>query len=608
MKSGHIPPLSPPCTPMVRRHSRSFRLSSSLCAGLALLMPALLTADESKLWGKNGELWKPEGRLDDFSYAGYHFGEAKPPSLPVDVSIKDFGAVGDGRTDDTAAFKRAVVEAAGKVILIPAGTYVLSDRIEYTGTGTVLRGESRDTTVLFFTKGLEQLYPSPTENDSGTPTTQWSWGGGLLSIKSKTITDGPFHLVVEGAGRGGKSLTVEKPGVLKPGELVVVSWHSNETQTGLTQMLYANDAGDASGVPEKNSRHQLNKIVSMEGTKLELLRPLRFPFTSGVRMEVHRMGPESKECGIEDLTLKFDSGIYRAHFQEQGFNGVAIALHAVNCWVRRLRIVDADNGIFGAGTNGLIEDIIFESKRKSLAEAQRKGHHGIDGGRDCLIQDVVFDTTYFHDLSVSSPQVGNVFRRVRGEDLNMDHHRWAPTYNLFTDIDLGKGERPWLSGGGRNRGKHSGIGTTFWNLRSNKSLDMPLPDFGPAPLQFIGLRVGGKDKTEDGAWWVETVNPAKLVPQDLYEAQLQKRLAAGIRMLPKDDTLAADGPSGGTAMDKNAVHEWKNSEGKALQAKFGGVQGNAVMLILPNGQSYTVPLEKLDENSRKQATTLASQP
>ena len=40
------------------------------------------------------------------------------------VSVKDFGAVGDGSTDDTAAFNAAI--AAGKIIIVPAGSYAIS--------------------------------------------------------------------------------------------------------------------------------------------------------------------------------------------------------------------------------------------------------------------------------------------------------------------------------------------------------------------------------------------------------------------------------------------------------------------------------------------------
>lgn len=44
-----------------------------------------------------------------------------------DVNVKDFGAVGDGVTDDTLAFKKAIDSAItnGKMVHIPKGIYAL---------------------------------------------------------------------------------------------------------------------------------------------------------------------------------------------------------------------------------------------------------------------------------------------------------------------------------------------------------------------------------------------------------------------------------------------------------------------------------------------------
>jgi hypothetical protein len=41
----------------------------------------------SALWGKNGETWKPDGRLPDFSFAGYRFGEVPLPQARVTANI-----------------------------------------------------------------------------------------------------------------------------------------------------------------------------------------------------------------------------------------------------------------------------------------------------------------------------------------------------------------------------------------------------------------------------------------------------------------------------------------------------------------------------------------
>lgn len=72
------------------------------------------------------------------------------------VSVKDFGAQGDGITDDTAAFAAAI--AASKQIYIPEGTYIV-DTIELldvngyviegaSNTGAILKGKSTSSRVL----------------------------------------------------------------------------------------------------------------------------------------------------------------------------------------------------------------------------------------------------------------------------------------------------------------------------------------------------------------------------------------------------------------------------------------------------------------------------
>jgi len=45
------------------------------------------------------------------------------------VDVRDFGAVGDGVTDDSAAFDAADAAANGRTIVVPAGTYLLNDSV-----------------------------------------------------------------------------------------------------------------------------------------------------------------------------------------------------------------------------------------------------------------------------------------------------------------------------------------------------------------------------------------------------------------------------------------------------------------------------------------------
>jgi hypothetical protein len=63
------------------------------------------------------------------------------------VSVKDFGAVGDVFTDDTAAFQAAV--ATGKRVYVPTGTYRLSNAINFATPGQIIYGDGRTKSVFY---------------------------------------------------------------------------------------------------------------------------------------------------------------------------------------------------------------------------------------------------------------------------------------------------------------------------------------------------------------------------------------------------------------------------------------------------------------------------
>lgn len=71
-----------------------------------------------------------------------------------EVNARWFGMLGDGVTNDTAAFQNAVTYCAstGKTLFIPSGLYVLSTAISATGRFS-MRGESKTGTVLRWTSG-----------------------------------------------------------------------------------------------------------------------------------------------------------------------------------------------------------------------------------------------------------------------------------------------------------------------------------------------------------------------------------------------------------------------------------------------------------------------
>lgn len=54
------------------------------------------------------------------------------------VSVKMFGAVGDGVTDDTKAFKEANSNLSGKILLIPKGNYVIQEHMSFNTVSDVM--------------------------------------------------------------------------------------------------------------------------------------------------------------------------------------------------------------------------------------------------------------------------------------------------------------------------------------------------------------------------------------------------------------------------------------------------------------------------------------
>jgi len=65
------------------------------------------------------------------------------------VSVKDFGAVGDGTNDDTTAIQEAI--NTGKRVYIPTGTYYITQPLTISTPGQMIDGDGRDVSTLKIT-------------------------------------------------------------------------------------------------------------------------------------------------------------------------------------------------------------------------------------------------------------------------------------------------------------------------------------------------------------------------------------------------------------------------------------------------------------------------
>lgn len=472
----------------------------------------------SELWGEHGEKWTPQSRLPDFSFAGYHSGEKAPPRPEPVANVRDFGAIGDGVHDDTAAFTKAIGTTREGVILIPAGRYLITDILWIKKPGLVLRGEGPDRSVLYFTRGLQEVLPNMSATTSGRPTSNYSWSGGFVWIKGDIRQETIAPISSENK-RGDKTLTLKQEGAVSVGQRVMVEVHDDERRT-LLDYLYSGDSGDVSKVRKDAKSVMVSRVHSVEGTRITLERPLRFDLRAEWTPVLKTYEPSVSECGVEDLGFEFPPTKYEGHFTEIGFNAMAVN-QAADCWVRNVRIRNSDSGIFLAGMFCTADGILLESERPSGGNFT--GHHGLTPGTDCLIENFDFRTQFIHDISVDNFSAGNVVKNGKGVNLSLDHHKKAPYENLFCNVDMGKGTVVWSCGGGALLGKNCGARGTFWGLKSARLIPLPSAAFGPDSMNLIGLPVDHPSLLEPAGKWIEAVDSRRLQPADLHAAQLKRR-------------------------------------------------------------------------------------
>jgi len=507
---------------MYRNHRRTcyalFVLAAAVCS-TTFAQPV-----HSQLWGENGQAWDRAGRLPDFSYAGYRRGRDLPEPRGVQVSVEDFGARGDDDKDDTEAFQKAVKQAAGKVIGVPPGRYIITDKITIRNSNTILRGDGPDQSVLFFPTPLEKIDPRPGATTSGRPTSNYSWSGGFVRIIGD-FDNRPLARIVEPAERGSTELIVDNTDKLKPGDLLRLVLRDDEDLT-LVKHLYDHDTGPIDNLDRDTLRYTVKvAAVDADAGRVTIDRPLLCDVRTEWSPHLSRAASDVQESAIEGLAFEFPVTDYKGHFTELGYN--AIDLDDVsNCWVRDVEIRHADSAIYLSGHHNTLAGIVCLSDRQRDSDRHATGHHGVTfTGSDHLLENFDFRTHYIHDFTVTSFTCGNVFSRGKATNLSMDHHRKAPFANLFTDIDAGLGAQLFRCGGGGGLGKHSASWTTVWNIRTQQPVCWPKPGFGPDRMNIIGLYCDEKPVRDPEGKWFEPLAPDQtLEPANLYEAQRARRL------------------------------------------------------------------------------------
>lgn len=273
-------------------------LRTVLIAGLCM---AALTAWQRPAAAESGLL--PEDRSIPWS-PGVPGGI---PHYPVFASVKDaaYGAVGDGKADDTAAIQKAIDACPEKhAVLIPAGTYRLTAMLNLAKNGVVLRGEGPDKT---------RLINEATEKHT---ISICNWDN-IIATK-----------ILKGHTKGSTQLTLEDTSRIKVGDVLKIDQKNDPSIASVA------GAGGACGWAGRNGGEramaQLVQITAKNGNDVTLSRPLYHEFKAEFAPEALRTTDKTISfTGVEDLYVETLNKRKDTSSTIKIWNGI-------HCWVKNI--------------------------------------------------------------------------------------------------------------------------------------------------------------------------------------------------------------------------------------------------------------------------------
>ena len=456
--------------------------------------------------------------LPDFSRAGYQAGEKPVPKIKKGTDVRDFGAVGDGKTDATKSIQKAI--DAGGVVLLPEGRWLLERPLKISKNGTVLKGAGSGKTILVCPYSLADMYG---ENRN------WAWSGAMVSMAGGGKTEA-LGTITQTIRAGSSLLNVEGTLPVQKGEWLLLSWFNDKGKDTLLDHLYGGV------IPQKKMGKELQdstsarvrewiQVISVEEGSIQIAQPLRIDIRPEWKVTMSR-APHLKEVGIEGVTFEFPPSPWLGHLKQRGYNGISLG-NVINGWVRDIHLINSDSGIFvNSGRYVTVSDILIQGK---------KLHHAISASwsADCLFTRWRIEADHVHGTTISWAAHGNVFSHGYGKSLAMDSHRAASFQNLHTAIVIEQGKKyrnPFASGGKYSRGPHAAKQNVYWNIELRFPEGGDPVKVGPVkewPLGiFVGWHANRPLEMKPASGLRQMIRELNRVPEirDLHKAQKQIRL------------------------------------------------------------------------------------
>ena len=307
------------------------------------------------------------------------------PAVPYRVDVKDYGATGDGTTNDGPAFNAAIQAAvAPGFVWVPAGNYRIATIIQMK-SGIVLQGAGPDKSRL--------LFDLPAA----------SYHGGIEFNGSKTNVD---IAALSGYTFGSTTLQLASTAGMGPGTLLWLYQDNDEAVMFTADYWNVDYAAD--------SMSQMVGVAAVNGNSVTLDAPLRLDYQMALNPRVQIVQP-IQQAGVE--------GVYLERLDSADAYTISMT-YAQNCWVRYVESrlsYRAHIWAFYSRWLTITTNYFYE------AHDYGDGGHGYgvtlaDSTSDVLVTNNIFRTLR-HSMMVKEGANGNVF-----------------SYNYSTDNQLGKAD------------------------------------------------------------------------------------------------------------------------------------------------------------------------
>lgn len=575
------------------------------------------TKNNSLLWGENGELWDPKGRLPDYSFAGYLGENAVTPSYPVRITVTDapYNADNTGSTNAASTIQSAIDDITTAIsngdydngtLYLPAGTYRFEHPIIIRSSGIVILGDidgdGKPSTIIYSPNSAEDAVANLSVGDL---LTLWNSeaddnfhtgeagqmiqfdGGGL----GNTVTS-----ITVNAQRGDKVITVADASNISANSAISIDMVDTVQFGPLWQSLHNNQITSWDNTTcswAGGSGVWTFWVASVDGNELTLRESLPFDVDTTWNPIVREFNGH-QHIGVENLRMEFfDPGIVPDHLTEAGYNGITFA-RVMNGWAKNIEFLHSDNGLTIQNQSAWIT-------ATNLKMLGRLGHHGvsINGATHSLIDGIYIETDdrrpqtdpfdsgtwgdgsedeWQHAVTFTHKSAGSVIMNISsGGDqptLHLDYHRNGPMENLITQVTT-----PWdySSGGNGCAGPHGAARNTFWNLYGNAGEVGNDDDdiWGDMQINVINTLSVAEQLTEDARWYEHVDN---LQPENIYEAQLAYRLSLDDvppTLVVADSSYTEDAPatpldaSTATVTDANGDTDWDTNAHLTIQITAG---------------------------------------